>query len=51
MRRRNEWKKWIPSRVSSTDAGSSSDMLASSFQHITVKEESTNQSKVSEDTD
>ncbi|KAK6245586.1 hypothetical protein SCA6_008676 [Theobroma cacao] len=50
VRRLNEWMKWIPSRVS-TESGilspgaSSSDMLASSFQQITVKEESINQSK------
>ncbi|XP_022772625.1 la-related protein 1C-like isoform X2 [Durio zibethinus] len=50
VRRRNEWKKWIPSRVSTesgfvSPGGPSSDMLASSFQQITVKEESANQSK------
>ena len=42
--------KWIPSRVNTesgllSPGGSNSDMLASSFQQITVNEESTNQSK------
>ncbi|XWS20918.1 hypothetical protein CRYUN_Cryun30bG0010600 [Craigia yunnanensis] len=50
VRRRNEWMKWIPSQVNTelgllSPGGSSSDMLAISFQQITVKEESTNQSK------
>ena len=44
--------KWIPSRVKTesgllSPGGSSSDILASSFQQITVKEEPTNQSKAS----
>ncbi|XVE94519.1 hypothetical protein REPUB_Repub02eG0015700 [Reevesia pubescens] len=50
VRRRNEWMKWIPSRVSvesglQSPGESSSDMLASSFQQITVQDESTNQTK------
>ncbi|XVE69688.1 hypothetical protein DITRI_Ditri10aG0011100 [Diplodiscus trichospermus] len=52
VRRRNEWMKWIPSRVNTetglpSPGGSSSDRLASSFEQITVNEESTNQSKAS----
>ncbi|KAE8704215.1 Cinnamyl alcohol dehydrogenase 9 [Hibiscus syriacus] len=46
VRRCNDWSKWIPYRVSttvgSTSPGiSSSEVLASSFQHITIREEST----------
>ncbi|OMO75489.1 hypothetical protein COLO4_26106 [Corchorus olitorius] len=46
VRRRNEWMKWIPSRVSTesgliSPGGSSSNMLTSSFQQITMKESST----------
>lgn len=50
MRRRNEWMKWIATtgRVStesglSSPAGSSVDVLAPSFQNITVKEGAVNQ--------
>ncbi|XP_052488230.1 la-related protein 1C isoform X3 [Gossypium raimondii] len=49
VRRRNDWRKWVPYQVSTvpgslSPGGSSSEMLASSFQQITVREESTNQS-------
>ncbi|KAK8369540.1 hypothetical protein V6Z12_A01G117600 [Gossypium hirsutum] len=49
VRRRNDWKKWVPYQVSTvpgslSPGGSSPEMLASSFQQITVREESTNQS-------
>ncbi|XP_022769228.1 la-related protein 1C-like [Durio zibethinus] len=50
VRRRNEWTKWIPYRVSTelgllSPGGTSADMLASSLQQLTVKEESNNQCK------
>ncbi|KAL4273072.1 hypothetical protein GQ457_13G008100 [Hibiscus cannabinus] len=46
VRRRNDWKKWIPYRISTVSGsmspgGSSSEMLASSFQQITIRKEST----------
>ncbi|KAG8503036.1 hypothetical protein CXB51_000837 [Gossypium anomalum] len=49
VRRRNDWKKWVPYQVSMVPGSlspgrSSSEMLASSFQQITVREESPNQS-------
>ncbi|KAK8585201.1 hypothetical protein V6N13_139136 [Hibiscus sabdariffa] len=50
VRRCNDWINWIPSLVSKnfgspTPGGSSSDKLASSFQQITVTEESSDQSE------
>ncbi|XP_039015496.1 la-related protein 1B-like [Hibiscus syriacus] len=47
VRRCNDWSKWIPYRVSTTLGSmspgiSSSEVLASSFRHITIREESTN---------
>lgn len=52
MRRRNNWRKWVPYQVSTVPGslsprGSSSEILASSFQQITIREESTNQSGAS----
>ncbi|KAK8705708.1 hypothetical protein V6N13_049302 [Hibiscus sabdariffa] len=46
VRRRNDWRKWIPYRISTvpgsmSPGGSSSEMLASSFQQITIGKEST----------
>lgn len=52
VRRRNEWKKWIPvSALHPTDSGSvspnkSGDNMSSSFQKFTIEEVDTNQSGV-----